>query len=1219
MAPVHIGRYKIIEELGRGGMGVVYRGEDPVLERQVAIKVLPPKKLTQKAVDRFLREARTAARLDSPYIVRIHDIGEVDEIHFIVMEFVEGQTLGDILPDEEIPGSQALAELFRVFWQVLQAVRYAHDNGVIHRDLKPDNIMVTPAGQVKVMDFGLAFFEGSHSLTEIGQVMGTAAYVSPEQALGRLTDSRTDIYSLGVILFEMVTGRWPFSASNPLEMFRKVAEAPPPSPRDFNSSVSFSLEMIILRSLRKDPEDRYQNLTEFIVDFEHFLKSSSLRVETPEPGPPSFEPPPPPPVTLEPAVWKAPTPPPQAPVFPAPGPPLKAPLEATRTDLPVDSPKPLPRPFSPAAPPLATALPQAPMGALPTPPRPAEHDPVSEALGYPVAGATTPEASLTPLTPAAPATPVDSPTPATPATSPPLASSSRATYQPYIQSPTGSIASTSWMANVRQEQVAGRIDQLMDRLRDDEAQQNRLLAEPSEATRTLCTRCGAENSYERKLCAECGEVLSPSHFVVDREARTHMEAGLSLYRNGRYKESIFEFLQALSRDELMGEAHLYLGRAYLETEEFGRARESLEKAAEILEDSADPYLGLADFFQRTDQPEQVISTLHAALDREPEDANTRCRLAFLYHEMGRLDAAIDQYLQAITYQPEHLEANRQLGLILAASDRLDEAIPFLEQACLLDPRDPHTHSLLARLYARRRHYSHAQQALRVAIQLDARDASLRADLAAVYQAQNQDHLAAQELQEALELDRGNRDASLRLAQLLERHGNSAEAVRRLDQALEFHPHDLQIHRQLGELHMRSGRLDDALSHFEEVVKLDPTSAELHHRLGRIYLKKNYDEQSVQAYRKAVELHPVNPEFREDLAMAYYCSGQIPSAIHELSKASRLDYTNASYSKALGLLHVEQGEYEEAVRDLKRSLELAPADAQAHGMLGQALARQGLANLAIAEYERALDLDPDLYLLHLSKARVYAQAGRHELAVESFRKFLARIGNQEKTRMLSEAYVGMGHSYLANNNPARAAEVFQAALQRNPRDARALHGLAEVAMARKDYVKAQRWLDRALQAEPRNCELKITQARIQGLQGHWGNAVTLMQEALQDNPRRPNLHEELGRVLRKAGRLQDAVDVFQRAARIFPDQEAYFLWLTGRVQFRQDLFAEAAWSYRKALETVQHDWRIYADLGKACACLAQVEDAAAAFEKAMELAPEGELPRLRKMASRLASV
>jgi serine/threonine protein kinase/tetratricopeptide (TPR) repeat protein len=1210
MAPVHIGRYRIIEELGRGGMGVVYRGEDPVLERQVAIKVLPPKKLTQKAVDRFLREAKTAARLDSPYIVKIHDIGEVDEIHFIVMEFVEGQTLGEILSDDEAPGSQALEERLRIFWQVLQAVRYAHDNGVIHRDLKPDNIMVTSAGQVKVMDFGLAFFEGSHSLTEVGQVMGTAAYVSPEQALGRLTDPRTDIYSLGVILFEMVTGRWPFSASNPLEMFRKVAEAPPPSPRDFNSSVPLSLEMIILRSLRKDPEDRYQNLTEFIADFEHFLKRSSLRVELPESGPPSFEAPSSPPVTLEPAAWKAPPARPPAPVFPAPGPALKAPLEATRADLQVDSPKPLPRPFSPAAPPLGTALPQAPMGvSLPTPPRPAEHDPVSEALGYPVAGTAAPEASPTPPTPATPPFPA----------SQPAAGRATATYQPYIQSPTGSIASTSWMANVRQEQVTGRIDQLMDRLRDDEAQQNRLLAERPEATRTVCARCGAENPSERKLCAECGEVLSPSHFVVDREARTHMESGLSLYRNGRYKEAIFEFLQALSRDEDMGEAHLYLGRAYLETEEFGRARESLERAVELMEDSADPYLGLADFFQRTDQPEQVISTLHGALDRDPADANTRCRLAFLYHEHGRLDAAIDQYLQAIAHHPEHLEANRQLGLILAASDRLDEAIPFLEQACLLDPRDPHTHSLLARLYARRRHYSHAQQALRMAIQLDARDASLRADLAAVYQAQNQDHLAAQELQEALELDRGNRDASLRLAQLLERHGNTAEAVRRLDQALEFHPQDLQIHRQLGELHMRSGRLDDALSHFEEVVKLDPASAELHHRLGRIYLKKRYDEQSVQAYRKAVELHPVNPEFREDLAMAYYCSGQLPSAIHELSKASRLDYTNASYPKALGMLHVEQGEYEEAVRDLKRSLELAPADAQAHGMLGQALARQGLTNLAIAEYERALDLDPDLYLLHLSMARAYAQAGRHERAVESFRKFLARVGNQEKTRMLGEAYVDMGRSYLANNNPARAAEVFQAALQRNPRDARALHGLAEVALARKDYAKAQRWLDRALQAEPRNCELKITQARIQGMQGHWGNAVTLMQEALQDNPRRPDLHEELGRVLRKAGRFQDAVDVFRRAARIFPDQEGYFLWLTGRVQFRQDLFAEAAWSYRKALETMQHDWRIHADLGKACASLVQMDEAAAAFEKALELAPEDEVPRLRKMASRLASV
>jgi len=1200
MAPVHIGRYRILEELGRGGMGVVYRGEDPVLERQVAVKILPPKKLTQKAIDRFLREAKTAARLDSPYIVKIHDIGEVDEIHFIVMEFVEGQTLGDLLSDEESPGGSILEERLHIFWQVLQAVRYAHENGVIHRDLKPDNIMVTGSGQVKVMDFGLAFFEGSHSLTEVGQVMGTAAYVSPEQALGQVTDQRTDIYSLGVILFEMVTGRWPFSASNPLEMFRKVAEAPPPSPRDFNSSVPLSLEMMILRALRKLPDDRYQTVPEFLAEFEHFLKRSSLRVDLPTAGPPQFEAPQSPSISMEPATWKPPLPQPQAqpaplrppsPILPTPGPPLKAPVEQTRVDqppdgAPVDSRPSVPPLLSTGSPPLLRPA-QAP--AL------APRDRIAEALGYPGAG----------MPSGAPA-----------ASSPAPSSPTSVSYKPYAPGLPGGVASTSWMANVRQEQVTGRIDRLMERLRDDEVQQERILAEMPEAGRTLCAKCGAENPAERKLCADCGEVLAPSHFVVDREARSHMESGLILFRNGQYKEAIFDFLQALSRDEDLGEAHLYLGRAYLEQGEFGRARESLERAAGIMETSADPYLALADFFQRTDQPDQVIATLHNALDRDPDDANTRCRLAFLYHERDRIEAALDQYRQAIDSQPEHLEANRQLGLILAAADRIDEAIPFLEQACRLDPLDPHTHSLLARLYTRRRRYSLAQQALRTAIQLDTRDASLRADLASVYQAQNQDQLAAQELQEALELDRGNRDASVRLAQLLERHGNAQEAMRRLERALEFHPKDLQIHRQLGELHMRSGRLDDALSHFEEVVKLDPASAELHQRLGRIYLKKRYDQQSVVAYRKAVELHPVNPEYREDLAMAYYCSGQLPDAIRELAKASRLDYTNASYPKALGMLQVEQGEYEQAVRDLKRSLELAPADAQAHGMLGQALVRQGLTNLAISEYERALDLEPDMYVLHLYLARAYAQGGRHEKAVDSFRRFLARVGNQENTRMLGEAYVDMGRSYLAGKNFARAGEVFQAALQRNPQDARALAGLAQVALARKDYARAQRLLDKALQAQPRSPELKIAQAQLQGSQGHWGNAVTLMQDAVQEDPRRPELHEELGRVLRKAGRTQDAIDVFRRAAQVFPDLEGHFHWLTGRALFRQDLFGEAAWCYRKALETIPHDWRIHADLGKACASLMQMDEASEAFEAALHLAPQDEKVRLRKVAQRL---
>ncbi|HBM97504.1 TPA: hypothetical protein DD394_08520, partial [bacterium UBP9_UBA11836] len=276
MGTIYIGRYKVIEELGRGGMGVVYRGEDPVLERQVAIKVLPPKKMNPKSIERFLREAKTAARLDSPYIVKIHDIGQVDDIHFIVMEYVEGSSLSDMIEYEEVPTNEQLRQRLKIFRQVLEAVRYAHENGVIHRDLKPDNIMVSKTGQVKVMDFGLAFFAGQHSLTEVGQVMGTAAYVSPEQAVGKLTDERTDIYSLGVILFELITGRWPFSASNPLEMFRKVAEEPAPSPRLYNKNISPGLETLVLRSLRKKVEDRFASVADMIESFDACLKHEAI-------------------------------------------------------------------------------------------------------------------------------------------------------------------------------------------------------------------------------------------------------------------------------------------------------------------------------------------------------------------------------------------------------------------------------------------------------------------------------------------------------------------------------------------------------------------------------------------------------------------------------------------------------------------------------------------------------------------------------------------------------------------------------------------------------------------------------------------------------------------------------------------------------------------------------------------------------------------------------
>ncbi|CAN0232533.1 unnamed protein product, partial [Phaeothamnion confervicola] len=275
---IQIGRYQVEKLLGQGGMGAVYLAQDPMLDRQVAIKVIHPKRSTVEAKERFLREARAVARLDSPYIVKIFDIdiqreAGGGEIHYIVMEFVHGSTLTDRIEDKGVPGRSELAERLRIYWQLLQAVHYAHRNSVVHRDLKPDNVMITKDGRVKIMDFGLAVLDDRHSQTRDDQIMGTMAYFSPEQAKGNVgVDHRADIYALGVILFELCTGNLPFIGNNPLHMLNLVINEPPPRLMGINPNVPATLEALTLQTMRKEPRERPPDVGDMISRLEAVLR-----------------------------------------------------------------------------------------------------------------------------------------------------------------------------------------------------------------------------------------------------------------------------------------------------------------------------------------------------------------------------------------------------------------------------------------------------------------------------------------------------------------------------------------------------------------------------------------------------------------------------------------------------------------------------------------------------------------------------------------------------------------------------------------------------------------------------------------------------------------------------------------------------------------------------------------------------------------------------------
>lgn len=270
------GRYELGALIGRGGMADVHVGMDTRLGRRVAIKLLKPSLANDPAFrTRFRREAQDAAKMAHPTIVRIFDAGEesVRELSgaetlvpFIVMEFVDGRLLKDVLAE----GPVEPAEAARVISQVLTALEYSHRAGVIHRDIKPGNIMITASGQVKVMDFGIAraISDSSATIAETSTIVGTAQYFSPEQARGESVDARTDLYSTGIVLFELLTGRPPFRGDNPVAVAYQHVNSEAAAPSSLNPRVSPALDAVVLRSLAKDRFARYQSAGEFRTDVE---------------------------------------------------------------------------------------------------------------------------------------------------------------------------------------------------------------------------------------------------------------------------------------------------------------------------------------------------------------------------------------------------------------------------------------------------------------------------------------------------------------------------------------------------------------------------------------------------------------------------------------------------------------------------------------------------------------------------------------------------------------------------------------------------------------------------------------------------------------------------------------------------------------------------------------------------------------------------------------
>ncbi len=271
------GRYEILEVIGVGGMAVVYKAYDNIDDRTVAVKILKDEFLASEEFRRrFKNESKAIAVLSHPNIVKVYDVSYGDKLQYIVMEYVEGITLKEYIEQQ---GAVPWKETVHFTTQILRALQHAHDKGIVHRDIKPQNIMLLENGTIKVTDFGIARFSRSETRTMTDTAIGSVHYISPEQARGDITDDKSDLYSVGVVMYEMLTGQLPFQSDNSVSVAIMQLQTDPVKPREINSSVPEGLEQITMRAMQKSPRDRYQTAAEMILDLEEFKRNPSVRFD----------------------------------------------------------------------------------------------------------------------------------------------------------------------------------------------------------------------------------------------------------------------------------------------------------------------------------------------------------------------------------------------------------------------------------------------------------------------------------------------------------------------------------------------------------------------------------------------------------------------------------------------------------------------------------------------------------------------------------------------------------------------------------------------------------------------------------------------------------------------------------------------------------------------------------------------------------------------------
>jgi tetratricopeptide (TPR) repeat protein/tRNA A-37 threonylcarbamoyl transferase component Bud32 len=812
-------RYTIVEEVGAGGMGHVYKAIDRQLAKTVALKLVRPAAAGQgMARERFRRELALAQAVTHPNVCRVHDLGEIDGALYISMEFVEGQTLDDLIQSVGHLSAKQTVALARQMCAGLQAI---HERGIVHRDLKPGNVMVDRSGRPILMDFGLAFHQGHDRLTGAGSVLGTLAYLSPEQSRGRTTDHRSDIYGTGLILFEMLTGRRPpgDESSSPLAL--READEPCPPPSRLVSDVPSGLDAIVLRCLEREPGRRFSSAAELeaaLAGEAAGLKSGSAPAPRARPR----------------AFWLA----------RGSGPRTVAATLACilalaaiwfwRTRPPASTPPSAPRPVI-AVLPLDNV----------------SNDTADEYLGVGVA-----DSLITRL-----------------AAMPSVTVVSRSATLEQKGRPTRAVArdlGATYLVNGGVQRSDRTIHVTLNLVRPDDSVAWGHEYESSVDDIFSLHRQAAEGLSDalKITLSQSDRARLARAPTTDAEAfATYSRARALVERPdvpGNVSRAIEAFQDAIRRDPKFALAHAGLGEAYWtqyqETkseEAVTRARSEITEALRLDPDQPLTRFALARLYQGTGRPDEAIEELHRLLALRPGNDDAHRVLGDILLAKGRNEEALGELSKAVELRPDYWENHRILGRAYYQLGRYPEAVRALTRVTELQPDNSRGFQMLGAAYDKMGNDDQALVYYRRAIELNP-DARAYSNLGTLYYRQGKFAEAAQAYSEAARLEpspakhRNLGDLYARLGQRTRAREQYQRAVELSQSILGVNPKDAHALGLLAVSEAKLGRHDAAARHADEAVGLAPLDAEVLYRKAVVAALAGRTGPALTALREALD-------------------------------------------------------------------------------------------------------------------------------------------------------------------------------------------------------------------------------------------------------------------------------------------------------------------------------------------------------------------------------